>query len=96
MTAGKRFFDQYSVICVFGSVVGCVVVPLITQSVETIIFSAILLSITAKTLTWKSGNADSTNKDDGKKTKDSASSVHKGKKKKALAHQPVVLSLIHI
>jgi hypothetical protein len=28
---GKGFFDQYSVFCVFGSVVGCVVVPLITQ-----------------------------------------------------------------
>ena len=31
LTVGKRFFDQYSVICVFGSVVGCVVVPLIAQ-----------------------------------------------------------------
>ena len=31
MTAVGRLFDQYSVICVFGSVVGCVVVPLITQ-----------------------------------------------------------------
>ena len=31
LPAGKRFFDQYSVICVFGSVVGCVVVPLLTQ-----------------------------------------------------------------
>lgn len=26
-----RMFDQYSVICVFGSVVGCVVMPWITQ-----------------------------------------------------------------
>ena len=31
MAAVGRLFDQYSVICVFGSVVGCVVVPLITQ-----------------------------------------------------------------
>ena len=31
LPVGKRFFDQYSVICVFGSVVGCVVVPLLTQ-----------------------------------------------------------------
>ena len=31
MAVGKGFFDQYSVFCVFGSVVGCVVVPLITQ-----------------------------------------------------------------
>jgi len=35
LSVGKNFtrmFDQYSVICVFGSVVGCVVVPLITQA----------------------------------------------------------------
>lgn len=31
MAIGGGFFDQYSVFCVFGSVVGCVVVPLITQ-----------------------------------------------------------------
>ena len=31
MAIGKSFLDQYSVICVFGSVVGCVVVPLIAQ-----------------------------------------------------------------
>ena len=31
MAVGKSFLDQYSVFCVFGSVVGCVVVPLITQ-----------------------------------------------------------------
>lgn len=31
MAAAKGFFDQYSVLCVFGSVVGCVIVPLITQ-----------------------------------------------------------------
>ena len=31
MAVGKGFLDQYSVFCVFGSVVGCVVVPLITQ-----------------------------------------------------------------
>lgn len=31
MAVGRGFFDQYSVFCVFGSVVGCVVVPLITQ-----------------------------------------------------------------
>lgn len=31
MAVGGGFFDQYSVFCVFGSVVGCVVVPLITQ-----------------------------------------------------------------
>ena len=31
MAVRRGFFDQYSVFCVFGSVVGCVVVPLITQ-----------------------------------------------------------------
>ena len=31
MAIGKSFLDQYSVICVFGSVVGWVVVPLIAQ-----------------------------------------------------------------
>lgn len=34
MAVGRGFFDQYSVFCVFGSVVGCVVVPLITQVTE--------------------------------------------------------------
>lgn len=27
----RSFFDQYSVVCVFGSVMGCVIVPLLTQ-----------------------------------------------------------------
>jgi len=34
MAVGRGFFDQYSVFCVFGSVVGCVVVPLITQVLQ--------------------------------------------------------------
>ena len=32
-----RIFEQYSVICVFGSVVGCVVVPLIAQVYKDVI-----------------------------------------------------------
>ena len=36
MAVGRGFFDQYSVFCVFGSVVGCVVVPLITQVLKTV------------------------------------------------------------
>lgn len=27
----RSFFDQYSVVCVFGSVMGCVIVPLLAQ-----------------------------------------------------------------
>lgn len=50
---GKSFLDQYSVFCVFGSVVGCVVVPLITQSVESLIFSAIVISLTANRFSKK-------------------------------------------
>ena len=30
----ESFFGKYSVFCVFGSVVGCVVVPLISQLVQ--------------------------------------------------------------
>jgi len=30
----ENFFGKYSVFCVFGSVVGCVVVPLIAQVVQ--------------------------------------------------------------
>lgn len=43
MAVGRGFFDQYSVFCVFGSVVGCVVVPLITQVTEHMI---ILITLT--------------------------------------------------
>jgi len=53
MAVGKSFLDQYSVFCVFGSVVGCVVVPLITQSVESLIFSAIVISLTANRFSKK-------------------------------------------
>merc|ERR1711973_130646 len=63
MAVGKGFFDQYSVFCVFGSVVGCVVVPLITQSVESVIFSAIVISLTATHLTKRATNhSDSSTK----------------------------------
>ncbi|RDD42664.1 hypothetical protein TrispH2_004857 [Trichoplax sp. H2] len=51
MPLERSFFDQYSVFCVFGSVFGCVVVPLIAQSIESVILSAILISITANHLT---------------------------------------------
>lgn len=61
MAIGGGFFDQYSVFCVFGSVVGCVVVPLITQSVESVIFSAIVISLTATHLTKRASKSESTN-----------------------------------
>ncbi|EDO48979.1 predicted protein [Nematostella vectensis] len=60
MAVGRGFFDQYSVFCVFGSVVGCVVVPLITQSVESVIFSAIVISLTATHLTKRASKSDNT------------------------------------
>jgi len=61
MTMNEGFFGQYSVFCVFGSVVGCVVVPLIAQvlqqqSMECVILSAIVLSLTAAHLNKKGGN----------------------------------------
>lgn len=90
LPAGKRFFDQYSVICVFGSVVGCVVVPLLTQSVETIIFSAILLSLTARTLSSRATQTDNTNKEERRRNRDATHAAHKMKKKKPVAHQPFV------
>lgn len=49
MAVGRGFFDQYSVFCVFGSVVGCVVVPLITQVTEHMIM-LITLAGTPSTL----------------------------------------------
>ncbi|PFX24751.1 vicilin-like seed storage protein At2g18540 isoform X2 [Stylophora pistillata] len=58
MAVGRGFFDQYSVFCVFGSVVGCVVVPLITQSVESVIFSAIVISLTATHLTKRASKSE--------------------------------------
>jgi len=64
MRMNEGFFGQYSVFCVFGSVVGCVVVPLIAQvlqqqSMECVILSAIVISLTAAHLNKKGGN-DST------------------------------------
>lgn len=61
MAVGGGFFDQYSVFCVFGSVVGCVVVPLITQSVESVIFSAIVISLTATHLTKRATKSENSN-----------------------------------
>jgi hypothetical protein len=57
----EGFFGQYSVFCVFGSVVGCVVVPLIAQllqqqSMECVILSAIVISLTAAHLNKKAAN----------------------------------------
>lgn len=57
----ESFFGQYSVFCVFGSVVGCVVVPLIAQvlqqqSMECVILSAIVLSLTAAHWNKKGGS----------------------------------------
>lgn len=57
----ENFFGKYSVFCVFGSVVGCVVVPLIAQvlqhqSMECMILSAIFLTLTAAHLK-KGGSA---------------------------------------
>lgn len=62
MAVGKGFLDQYSVFCVFGSVVGCVVVPLITQSIESVIFSAIVISLTATHLSKRAVTTDTSNK----------------------------------
>jgi len=61
MRMNEGFFGQYSVFCVFGSVVGCVVVPLIAQvlqqqSMECVILSAIVISLTAAHLNKKGGN----------------------------------------
>ena len=47
MAVGKGFLDQYSVFCVFGSVVGCVVVPLITQVCRLLCISVYIRSIFA-------------------------------------------------
>eukprot|EP00731_Ephydatia_muelleri_P007711 Em0004g49a len=99
MPVGKSFFDQYSVICVLGSVVGCVVVPLITQSVESLILSAILISITAKTLSSKIVSSDSRvstlpppspiRTEERRRPRDKDPLVEKKvKKKKLLATQP--------
>jgi len=67
MTMNEGFFGQYSVFCVFGSVVGCVVVPLIAQvlqqqSMECVILSAIVISLTAAHLNKKGGNDPSYSK----------------------------------
>lgn len=61
MRMNEGFFGQYSVFCVFGSVVGCVVVPLIAQvlqqqSMECVILSAIVISLTAAHLNKKGTN----------------------------------------
>ncbi|CAB4034591.1 myb X, partial [Paramuricea clavata] len=90
MAVGKGFLDQYSVFCVFGSVVGCVVVPLITQSIESVIFSAIVISLTATHLSKRAVSTDSSNKLHSqayikeaslRKTKDGNSSKKKSPKK---------------
>jgi len=57
----ESFFGKYSVFCVFGSVVGCVVVPLVAQlvqqqSTECMILSIIVLTLTAAHL--KKGSND--------------------------------------
>jgi len=62
----RRFFDQYSVFCVFGSVLGCVVVPIVsqiikTQSMECVILSAIVLSFTAAHLKTSKRSTDGQN-----------------------------------
>lgn len=74
MAVGGGFFDQYSVFCVFGSVVGCVVVPLITQSVESVIFSAIVISLTATHLTKRANKSDNSNQVNVKDVVDKRSS----------------------
>eukprot|EP00116_Pleurobrachia_bachei_P004099 sb/3464361/ len=88
MAVGKNFLDNYSVFCVFGSVVGCVVVPLITQSVESLIFSAILISLTANRFSKKvviepaiKGEGKETKGLKGSKEKDVNLAVCKKKKK---------------
>lgn len=85
MAVGGGFFDQYSVFCVFGSVVGCVVVPLITQSVESVIFSAIVISLTATHLTKRSSKSESSNQVSTKDIIEKRSS-RKSKDREQLAH----------
>ena len=47
MTMNESFFGQYSVFCVFGSVVGCVVVPLIAQVLQQqVSFSVVFRKVT--------------------------------------------------
>eukprot|EP00118_Oscarella_pearsei_P028964 m.3367 g.3367 ORF g.3367 m.3367 type:complete len:387 (+) comp9306_c0_seq2:123-1283(+) len=94
MAAARGFFDQYSVFCVFGSVVGCVVVPLITQSFESIIFSAIVITLAAKKLSKHIlTNEQKTHQRDGERQRivESAPGVIKKRKKPgALSQQTVV------
>jgi hypothetical protein len=79
-----QYSAYYSVICVFGSVVGCVVVPLITQSIEGIILSAIVISITAKTIHSHSFNVREEPSDDRRRGAKDASIHDKRTKKKKL------------
>ncbi|XP_062517526.1 uncharacterized protein LOC134192784 [Corticium candelabrum] len=99
MSAAKGFFDQYSVLCVFGSVVGCVIVPLITQSFESLIFSAVVITLTANRLSRRvlvnEQHVKSHVKDVERMAKRSAETIHGTKKKRkgTVVTQQVPVSL---
>lgn len=86
MAVGRGFFDQYSVFCVFGSVVGCVVVPLITQSVESVIFSAIVISLTATHLTKRASKSENSSQVNTKEVDRRNSRKLKDREREQLPH----------
>lgn len=88
----RRFFDQYSVFCVFGSVLGCVVVPIVsqiikTQSMECVILSAIVLSFTAAHLKTSKRSTDGQNTKIIIKDSEKRRVVHAVRKKNNLAKE---------
>lgn len=88
----RRFFDQYSVFCVFGSVLGCVVVPIVsqiikTQSMECVILSAIVLSFTAAHLKTSRRSTDGQNTKIIIKDSEKRRVVHAVRKKNNIAKE---------
>lgn len=88
----RRFFDQYSVFCVFGSVLGCVVVPIVsqiikTQSMECVILASIVLSFTAAHLKTSKRSTDGQNTKIIIKDSEKRRVVHAVRKKNNLAKE---------
>ncbi|XP_047137041.1 myotubularin-related protein DDB_G0290005 isoform X1 [Hydra vulgaris] len=93
MTVNESFLGQYSVFCVFGSVVGCVIVPLIAQviqqqSVECVILSAIVISLTAAHLKGKTVSLESSHIKVPCKDSEKKKLVH-SKKPQKICYAPV-------
>jgi hypothetical protein len=99
MSAAEGLFVQYSVVAVFGSVLGCVMLPLITQSYESLIFSMVLIGLTAPRFYRKAKSNDQHGhvKDVERGSKKNPETSHGTKKKKKvnLVSQQVCVTIMH-